>query len=439
MILGAERVFAAFRETGPASLAPAELRQAIAQRVLSLWADEDTVAAHRLLHHATGRMVTNFAELNLEPEDQPFAKSILGLRGRFTGVPMAGTNAVSVSATSEDFLAAEIDKWSPIKALNFALLMALPTRSAAAVVATIRNEGISILEWIAHNRSIGFEKIFIYTNDNSDGSLPLLETLANAGEIRLIKNEVDKRVAPQAKAYEHSLQLLPELRDYEWVAFLDADEFLIGNAGPDHTVVELLQKLEASAFENISTIALNWKWFSSKAAYHRSEGLVLERFDSSLPNEHVKSIVKIRDLISMQRLHTPILFKGARFINGAFDQFDSMSVTTKPTYVFGQVNHYWAKSFEEFALKKVRGRGTQGLAGEQRDFSSFFDWDAPNNAQLDLPPSSVIERTRQEYNRLLSIADVAEHMRDVEERYVETLRECDVRFNLKRTYDVRGR
>ncbi len=91
----------------------------------------------------------------------------------------------------------------------------------------MRNEGIYLVEWIAHCRAIGFERIFLYTNDNTDGSSGLLQLLHRQGVIRLIENRFVPGLHPQIKAFEHSLHFLHELRDYEWVAYLDADEFLI--------------------------------------------------------------------------------------------------------------------------------------------------------------------------------------------------------------------
>ena len=62
-------------------------------------------------------------------------------------------------------------------------------RKRAAVVTSIRNEGVALLEWVAHYRVLGFDTIFIYTNDNTDGSIALLERLAEHGIIRLRWNE----------------------------------------------------------------------------------------------------------------------------------------------------------------------------------------------------------------------------------------------------------
>ena len=73
------------------------------------------------------------------------------------------------------------------------------------VVTSARNEGIYIVEWLAHQRALGCEHAFIYTNNNDDDSDNLLNLLHKAGEISLIYNSVRDRVSPQYKAYNHAL------------------------------------------------------------------------------------------------------------------------------------------------------------------------------------------------------------------------------------------
>ena len=78
-----------------------------------------------------------------------------------------------------------------------------PTKKAA-VVTIMRDEGLVILEWVAHYRALGFDTLFVYTNDNIDGSDALLLALHDAGIIRLIWNAVPPDHSAQFKAYRHA-------------------------------------------------------------------------------------------------------------------------------------------------------------------------------------------------------------------------------------------
>jgi hypothetical protein len=115
---------------------------------------------------------------------------------------------------------------SALQVLCLAMHVRRPDRKGVAVVMMARDEGIYLPEWLAHYQPIGTDRIFIYTNDNSDGSDVLLRELAHAGLITLINNTLLKGVNPQRKAYQHAILLLDELRDYRWALFVDADEFL---------------------------------------------------------------------------------------------------------------------------------------------------------------------------------------------------------------------
>ncbi len=68
--------------------------------------------------------------------------------------------------------------------------------SARGALTSARNEGSYLLDWIAYHRSIGFDHIFIYTNDNTDGSDDLLDRLAYTGAVTWLRNELGSHSLP---------------------------------------------------------------------------------------------------------------------------------------------------------------------------------------------------------------------------------------------------
>ncbi len=153
-----------------------------------------------------------------------------------------------------------------IDSKQFNLMMmrqAKPSRELA-LVATARNEGPYLVEWIAHNLIVGFEHIFIYTNSNTDGSLDLLKELQNFGLVTLIENDVADNISPQIKAYEHSIHLLRELRQYEWVAYFDVDEFIVPDERFDFSLRKMMNAALGKARHlNSQAILVNWDWYGS--------------------------------------------------------------------------------------------------------------------------------------------------------------------------------
>ncbi len=59
--------------------------------------------------------------------------------------------------------------------------MTTPSPPSIAVAACMRNEGIFILEWLAHYTALGFDEIIVVTNDCVDHSDLLLKRLEEMG------------------------------------------------------------------------------------------------------------------------------------------------------------------------------------------------------------------------------------------------------------------
>ena len=386
----------------------------------------------------------NVDQLGLNSDDVVFVRNLLILSKILnrSDTDSKPTRRVSLTTKEEDFIAEDFanEKWSLFKIVNFAILLTIAPRKTAALVCSVRNEGLGILEWIAHHRALGFDDIFIYTNSNTDGSTELLRCLADHQVIYLIENEVGDAVAPQRKSYEHSLHLLPKLRDYKWVSYLDADEFLISRCEPDLSLRSLLREIEARPYPVPDAVLFNWKWFGSENAFAKTDGYLWERFQYSVHNRHVKTLARTNSILSMRSLHVPVLFPGSSASNSLLQPLPGAAVEIDPHYGIGQVNHYWNKSFEEFALKKFRGRGAVGALGEQRSFESFFVWG--NNGQrgnYDPPLERVLARVRLEYDDLLALDGVSAAFEEVKAKSQAELNCINKELDLRRVYLNRGK
>lgn len=273
-----------------------------------------------------------------------------------------------------------IEGWSICQCLNFLALQQLRPTRGAAVVGTMRDDGIYALEWIAHYQALGFEHIFIYTNDNSDGSEVLLRRLADQGIITLIESTTARKVAPEVKAYEHSIQLLTDLRHFAWVLYVDSDELFTPAPQYDNDVKNILAALAQRYPDRLpSAVCYVWRWYVSGMAFARTPGLLIERFQHATPHSLTKSLVRLQDAVSMRRDHFPDFKAGGFLVDSAFERLPQdtnlMWKKREPQYAGGCVNHYWPKSFEEFAIKKARGQ-TLDLETNlyDRPFSLFFEW-----------------------------------------------------------------
>ncbi len=238
----------------------------------------------------------------------------------------------------------------------------------------MKNEYFYILEWIAYHRLIGFDRIVIYSNDSSDGSVELLNALARCGVISHWLQSTGTLVSPQHAAYAHAIQTCAT----EWIGFLDADEFLV--LKEDETVQDFLARFD----EDVSAIAVNWRLFGSSGREIYEPGLVIERFtratdtDHSV-NTHFKSIVRASRVARMA-VHNARL-KSGDYVNASGERIarDNIGRSQGVETRRAQVNHYCVKSREEFAWKRARGfadrvLGNLDKATERNDvFFAFHD------------------------------------------------------------------
>jgi hypothetical protein len=310
-----------------------------------------------------------------------------------------------------------ISGWTIAQCLNYLATSTLRPSRRAAVVGTMRDDGIYVLEWIAYYLTLGFEHIFIYTNDNSDGSDKLLQLLADARIITLIESKTSRKVPPEVKAYEHSIQLLHALRAFEWVLYVDSDEFFVPAPRFDNSVAKLITALEERFPEQLpSCVCYAWRWYVSGMAFERAPGLLIERFQHARPHALTKAFVRLEDVVSMRYEHYPEVKKGGFLVDSAFEtvtNVDEMWSKWEPQYEGGWLNHYWPKSFEEFAIKKARGQTLNlEVNSYDRPFSLFFAWNGYESKDNHVPMDPLVcERVKskvQELRRIEGVGSIAD-------------------------------
>lgn len=305
------------------------------------------------------------------------------------------------------------------------LRRAVVPRRTLALLATARDEGLYLLEWIAHHRRIGVEQFFIYTNDLTDGSDVLLRRLAEAGEIVWIDNSGDSpaRINMQDKAYYHALTVVPELLDYRWCLVVDLDEMVL--PGP-HTDYRLTPLLEAREQEGADAVAMSWRVFNSNSRLTWAPGLSSERFVETEHHSLIKSAFRTglfsgssaHHPVSIQRQTIPFLtIDGEAHRDGDLGNFD-INFATSAT-VNAIVCHYHVRSLEEYVWKFARGENDgNGVLTTKHFrynnpgifdlFTSRFDADGPQPA---LPIADDVKRGMR---RLLRLPGIVEAQKEVE-------------------------
>lgn len=348
----------------------------------------DLVYLDALTDWAFSDDLTRFSHYDLSEVDILYIKAISEHKA-FRTSRTAQTNVIDIGSNYDPIGYKDcVDAWPASKVLCFLIAQKTSPEKKCAMVVGMRDEGITSLEWIAHYKAIGAERIFIYTNDNRDQSERILEILAEHDEIVLIRNGMGTEVYPQLKIYEHFLLMLPEARDFEWCGFFDSDELFAPAAKFEFSIIGLLEEVELHA-PACSAIWYPWRWAVSDRCFAREPGLLPIRFKNCSKHTLVKSLARVKDILNMKPLHSPYILEGCFAIDGALQPraMDELFVEHDWPEDTGILYHYWCKSFEEFYLKKSRG-DTIKLEDNayRRDLSQFFDW----NGNADSTPLCVM-------------------------------------------------
>ena len=260
-----------------------------------------------------------------------------------------------------------------------------------AVCTICRNEKPYLLEWIAWNKIIGFDKIFVYDNQSNDGTSELLVSLDMNGEIKRISWPRLENVSPQKSAYKHFIQG-PAL-DFDWVFICDIDEFICFS---NLNLKSFLKKAVLSN-HNVSAISIPWLIFgSSGQEKHDSKRLVTERFTKceENPDINVKTIFRPEYAYDYRVHHCELSLgdfldnelKPARWDKKYHIDIGNWKML-KPKKGYVLLHHYFTKSREEWNRRKKLPRVDYGkiMLGRRQDdtlFESFINQKYENTDAL---------------------------------------------------------
>jgi glycosyl transferase family 2 len=267
------------------------------------------------------------------------------------------------------------------------------------LVATVKDEGPSIVEWVAHHLNIGFTDIIIYQNNSTDGTQKLLRTMARQGFITYFPND-NKRGQWQNRAYRRA-SFLDTYKDADWVMALDGDGFLLVKVG-DGKVADLVDAVP----DDVNAIQVNWKLFGSSNRKSTSDALVTEDFVWCEKSDRIalhligfKSLFRPSDYVR-PGIHRPKVLRegkvdkicnGSGLKEGFFDAKGWRSADTEMRKL-AQVNHYVIRDAQRFMIKSARGR----TSNEDREVATEYwrEYDLTGELDADLAIQANATRAR---------------------------------------------
>ncbi len=281
------------------------------------------------------------------------------------------------------------------------------TLPSVCLLATVKNEGPWLLEWVAHHRAIGFDPIIVASNDCDDGTDLMLERLQEMGEVIHVPNPPPYESSVQETAYARA-RALPALQAADWVMVLDADEFLnvhVGNRSVHSLISSLSDKTEA--------VVVTWRNFGDAERVLWEDGEVCAQFTRAQdqPNRHSGFKVLFRDQHLYDRLwvHGPWSDEGSdgkqdAVIRTAAGKWIRRSLfrtarpkstlhANKQSWVGAQINHYAVKTRDVFGLKRYRGRGGK-LQGIRHNGNFFNNMNSNKTEDLSIQETEEARREK---------------------------------------------
>ncbi|MFB9864122.1 glycosyltransferase family 2 protein [Rufibacter immobilis] len=243
-----------------------------------------------------------------------------------------------------------VDRLKNLFSKDFTEIINPPQPSArfyVSVCCIAKDENEYLEEWINYHLKVGVEHFYLYDNDSK---VPLKETLAKAG---LLKHATVIRTvgrAKQNKAYLHCLKMYGGTS--RWIGFIDADEFIVPKA-PKGDLPAFLK-----VYEPYGGVGVNWMFFGSSGHRNRTQRPLLESFllrseESYDNNRHIKSIVQPAFVQGILNSHSFAYKPNAFCVNENFTPIEGAFSEVSVAKI--QLNHYYCRSFEEYAEKIRRG------------------------------------------------------------------------------------
>jgi hypothetical protein len=223
-----------------------------------------------------------------------------------------------------------------------------------ALVCIAKNEDNYIKEWIDYHKIIGFDQIFIYQND--------WRCVVNDSHVTRINFD---GLAKQSEAYNDFIR--NRSTGYDWVAFLDIDEFLV--LKKHQNIKDFVN--DYSEFEGVG---INWKLFGDSGLTDIVDDnySVLSRFKMAQNdlNPHIKIILKLGNPDLYMYVHGPsyntkVVGTDKKIMTDSDNQLNENG-----SYDIAQINHYFVKTKPEFMDKIARGRAAVVGFREESNFDS---------------------------------------------------------------------
>ena len=241
-----------------------------------------------------------------------------------------------------------------------------------------KKENLYASEFVEHYKKIGYDKIFIY--DNNDIGDERFENVLNkhisSNFVQIInyRGYRGKRQSPQSDAFIDCYE--KNKNNYDWLSFFDFDEFLEINKNKN-----IKEYLNNKIFKKCANIKINWLMFSDNDLLYYENIPLQKRFTTPLYHDNANIIIK-------STVRGNLKFNYWRSMNNPHSSSNyltacnSMGNITNPTtfysspfnHEYSYLKYYPTKTIQEYCNKIKKGRADLLIKIDNKTLENYFNY-----------------------------------------------------------------
>jgi hypothetical protein len=217
------------------------------------------------------------------------------------------------------------------------------------ILFTNARDEYSILEWTIHHINLGFTTIYIYDHKSINLISEILDGLKN-----VIINRIDIDDISKIQLIKNAVQYSKE-NDYDWMLYLDADEFL---------ALPLYKNIDhfIDNYKEFDQICINWVYFGSNFLTNRPSDTILESYIRSTGclDKHIKCFVRPKNIINIVNPHYYIIDDQNRSVGIFYNKQDPNELAHCPInndipleITHAYIAHYIYQAYDVFISRKI--------------------------------------------------------------------------------------
>jgi hypothetical protein len=252
-------------------------------------------------------------------------------------------------------------------------------RTGKVILFTNARDELKLKEWVAHHLLLGFDFIYIFDHKSK---IPLkgqfLDFNKDKFQVYVERCELDGGI-------KHTLITnganIAKRHNFEWMLYLDADEFLVINNDKITNVKQLL-----SHYQYADAVSCNWLLFGSNFHIKEPDGLIIDNYirSETTLSDTLKTFIRPSQFVTPDP-HRPLIkfpnkayhVNGRQLKNDADNYFYKNRINFEKAQVF--IAHYVVQSEETYIRRKLNLPNDD--RGEFRN--NIITWVVDNSSNID--------------------------------------------------------